>query len=71
MDESALVRDEITYVVQVNGKLRAKLEFPASAAKEEIEAAAQADINVQRFLEGVTVRKVIVVPNKLVNIVAN
>ena len=71
VDESALVRDEITYVVQVNGKLRAKLEFPASAAKEEIEAAAQADINVQRFLEGVTVRKVIVVPNKLVNIVAN
>jgi len=71
VDESALVRDEITYVVQVNGKLRAKLEFPASATKEEIEVAAQEDINVQRFLEGVTVRKVIVVPNKLVNIVAN
>ncbi|MCH2191133.1 MAG: leucine--tRNA ligase [Gammaproteobacteria bacterium] len=71
VDESALVKDEITYVVQVNGKLRAKLDFPASASKDEIEAAAQEDENVRRFLEGVTVRKVIVVPNKLVNIVAN
>ncbi len=71
VDESALVKDEITYVVQVNGKLRAKLEVPASATKEEIEALAQADGNVQRFLDGVTIRKIIVVPNKLVNIVAN
>lgn len=71
VDESALVKDEITYVVQVNGKLRAKIDFPASASKDEIEAAAQEDDNVKRFLEAVTVRKVIVVPNKLVNIVAN
>jgi len=71
VDESALVKDEVTYVVQVNGKLRAKLDFSASASKDEIEQAAQADSNVQRFLEGVTVRKIIVVPNKLVNIVAN
>jgi len=71
VDESALVKDEITYVVQVNGKLRAKLDVSASASKDEVEAMATADDNVQRFLEGVTVRKVIVVPNKLVNIVAN
>ena len=71
VDESALVKDEITYVVQVNGKLRAKLDVSASATKDEVEALALADGNVQRFLEGVTVRKVIVVPKKLVNIVAN
>jgi len=71
VDESALVKDEMTYVVQVNGKLRAKLKLAAAASKEEIEASALADENVQRFLDGVTVRKVIVVPNKLVNIVAN
>ncbi len=71
VDESALVKDEITYVVQVNGKLRAKLEVSASASREEIEAIALDDDNVQRFLVDITVRKVIVVPNKLVNIVAN
>jgi len=71
VDESALVKDEITYVVQVNGKLRAKLDVAASASKDQVEVLAMADENVQRFLEGVTVRKVIVVPNKLVNIVAN
>ncbi len=71
VDESALVTDEITYVVQVNGKLRAKLDVAASASNDDIETLAMADENVQRFLEGVTVRKVIVVPKKLVNIVAN
>jgi len=71
VDESALVKDQITYVVQVNGKLRAKLDVPASASKDEIEELAKTEENVIRFLEGVTVRKVIVVPNKLVNIVAN
>ena len=71
VDESALVKDEITYVVQVNGKLRAKLAVAASLSKDEIQALAMADENVLRFLEGVSVRKVIVVPNKLVNIVAN
>jgi len=71
VDESALVKDEITYVVQVNGKLRAKLNISANAAKDEIESLAKADENVQRFLDGMTVRKIIVVPNKLVNIVAN
>ena len=71
VDESALVKDQITYVVQVNGKLRAKLDVPASASKDEIEELAKTEENVVRFLEGVTIRKVIVVPNKLVNIVAN
>ncbi len=71
VDESALVKDEINYVVQVNGKLRGKIEVSAAANKESIEEAALAEENVQRFLDGLTIRKVIVVPNKLVNIVAN
>ena len=71
LDESALVKDEVTYVIQVNGKLRAKLDFATSATQAEIQHAAQQDENVQRFLTDVSVRKIIVVPNKLVNIVAN
>ena len=71
VDEQALTRDEIEIVVQVNGKVRAKLTVPASADKAAVEAAALAQQNVQRFLEGISVRKVIVVPGKLVNIVAN
>ncbi|WP_119394347.1 leucine--tRNA ligase [Salinibius halmophilus] len=69
VDESALTRDSITYVVQVNGKVRARIEVAADADKDSVEAAAKADENVQRFMEDKTVRKVIVVPNKLVNIV--
>jgi len=71
VDESALVRDSIELVVQVNGKLRAKLEVPASAGKDELEALAMADDAVQKQIDGKTVRKVVVVPGKLVNIVAN
>ncbi|TXS89488.1 leucine--tRNA ligase [Parahaliea maris] len=71
VDESALTRDSIDMVVQVNGKVRAKMAVPADADKDAVEAAALAQDNVQRFLDGVTVRKVIVVPGKLVNIVAN
>jgi leucyl-tRNA synthetase len=70
VDEAALARDSIEIVVQVNGKVRAKMEVAADADKSSIEAQAVAQDNVQRFLEGVTVRKVIVVPGKLVNIVA-
>jgi leucyl-tRNA synthetase len=70
-DESALVQDSVTVVAQVNGKVRAQLQLPADADKAALEAAAMADATVQRFLEGLTVRKVIVVPGKLVNIVAN
>ncbi|NLZ79509.1 MAG: hypothetical protein GX908_08370, partial [Gammaproteobacteria bacterium] len=70
-DESALVQDTLSIVIQVNGKLRGNIDVAASASREEIEAAARANENVLRFVDGLTIRKVIVVPNKLVNIVAN
>ncbi|MDI5921834.1 leucine--tRNA ligase [Halomonas sp. LR5S13] len=69
VDESALKRDSIELVVQVNGKLRARIEVEASATKETIEAQALAAENVKRHTKDKTVRKVIVVPGKLVNIV--
>ncbi|MOA38595.1 Leucine--tRNA ligase [compost metagenome] len=71
VDEEALVQDSLQLVVQVNGKLRGHIEMPASASREEVEAAARANENVLRFTDGLTIRKVIVVPGKLVNIVAN
>ena len=71
LDESALVRSSIEIVVQVNGKVRSKLDAPIDAPHKTLEEMALAQDNVQRFLDGITVRKVIVVPNKLVNIVAN
>ena len=71
VDDSALRVDNIELVVQVNGKLRSKLTVAAGAEREQMEALALADENVQRFIEGSTVRKVIVVPGKLVNVVAN
>jgi leucyl-tRNA synthetase len=71
LDESALVQDSLTLVIQVNGKLRGQIEMPASASREEVEAAARANENVLRFVDGLTIRKVIVVPGKLVNIVAS
>jgi leucyl-tRNA synthetase len=58
-------------VVQVNGKVRARMEVAADADRASVEALAREQENVRRFLEGVTVRKTIVVPGKLVNIVAN
>ncbi|WP_236194151.1 leucine--tRNA ligase [Pseudomonas glycinae] len=71
VDESALVQDSLTLVIQVNGKLRGQIEMPAAATREEVEAAARANENVLRFVDGLTIRKVIVVPGKLVNIVAS
>ena len=71
VDEAALVRDSITIVVQVNGKVRCKLEVAANIDKDGAIAAAKADANVQKFLDGNTIRKEIYVPGKLVNIVAN
>jgi leucyl-tRNA synthetase len=71
VDESALSRDSIEMVVQVNGKVRDRMEIAVDADREAIETAALDQDNVKRFLEGVAVRKVIVVPGKLVNIVAN
>ena len=70
-DESALVRDAVNMVVQVNGKVRASVEVPVGLDQQAIEREALAQPNVQKFLEGATVRKMIVVPDKLVNIVAN
>jgi leucyl-tRNA synthetase len=70
VDESALASATVEYVVQVNGKMRGRIEVPADAARETIEQAARDNDNVARFTDGLTVRKVIVVPGKLVNIVA-
>ncbi|PYF83080.1 leucyl-tRNA synthetase [Marinomonas alcarazii] len=71
LDEAALVKDELTIVVQVLGKKRAELTVSASADNKTIEAEALANPSVAKYLEGKTVRKVIVVPGRLVNIVAN
>jgi leucyl-tRNA synthetase len=70
-DESALVCDEVELVVQVNGKLRSKVSVDANADNAAIEAAALADEKIIVNIEGKTVRKIIVVPGRLVNIVAN
>ncbi len=69
VDPEALKRDAVTMAVQVNGKLRGTIEAPVDAPKEDIEAMALALPGVQPFLEGKSVRKVIVVPGKIVNIV--
>ena len=69
--ESLAAEDQLTIAVQVNGKLRDTVEVPAGASKEDLETAAMASPKVQGHLEGLSVRKVIVVPGKLVNVVAN
>ena len=69
VDESALARDEIEYIVQVNGKLRDKLIAPASADNAALQTLAMQLDNVQKFTEGLVVKKCIVVPKKLINIV--
>jgi leucyl-tRNA synthetase len=69
VDRSALIQQHLSLVVQVNGKVRGKIEVDASATKEEILEIAKNESNVARYLEDKTVRKEIVVPNKLVNIV--
>lgn len=70
-DTDAMVEDEKLIVVQVNGKVRAKLTVAASAAQEQVQQQALGQANVQQFTEGKTIRKVIYVPGKLLNIVAN
>ncbi|XOV78536.1 MAG: leucine--tRNA ligase [Aestuariibacter sp.] len=70
-DESAMVEEEKLIVVQVNGKLRSKITVSASADQETVQEIAMTQENVQSFTEGKTVRKVIYVPGKLLNIVAN
>jgi leucyl-tRNA synthetase len=68
-DPAALERDEIELVVQVNGRLRGAIRVPAAADRAAIEAAALADANVRKFVGTVPVKRVVVVPNKLVNVV--
>lgn len=71
VDKSALTVDTVTVVVQINGKLRANFQAAAETAKEELEKTALEIDKIKKQLEGKTVRKVIVIKNKIVNIVAN
>jgi leucyl-tRNA synthetase len=71
VDESALIQNTATVVLQVNGKLRGKIEVSKDISKEELEKLALSNESVARFLAEGTVRKVIVVPGRLVNIVVN
>ena len=68
-DPEMLVSDTITLPVQVNGKKRSDITVSADATKDDIEAIALADTDVQRFTSDKTVRKIIVVPGRIVNIV--
>jgi leucyl-tRNA synthetase len=70
-DPAHLIADTVTIAVQVNGKLRDTLELPAQSTKEQLEAAAMASDKAKPHYDGKTVKKVIVVPGKLVNIVAS
>lgn len=70
-DESKLVEDTVEVVFQINGKVRGKQTASRTISKDDLEALALSDDNIKAHLEGKTVRKVIVVPGKLVNIVAN
>ena len=69
VDETALKQDTIQYVVQINGKVRAKIQVAADADKNKVEEIALADDNIQKYISENPVKKVIVVPNKLVSIV--
>ena len=71
VDEALLVQESVTAVVQIQGKVRARLEVSPEISEDDLEAAAMADPAVARALEGKTVRKVIVRAPKLVNIVAD
>ena len=68
-DPALLIDDQVTLAIQVNGKLRGTIAVAVNAARDEIEKLAMAESNVAKFLEGQTVKKVIVVPGKIVNIV--
>lgn len=68
-DESALVEDTVKYPVSFNGKTRFFIEAPASASKDEVEKLALGDANADKWLEGKTPKKIIVVPGRIVNIV--
>jgi leucyl-tRNA synthetase len=68
-EQSLLVEDRVTIAVQVNGKLRATINLPRDAAQKDAEAAALAEAGVQRALDGKPTKKIIVVPNKIINVV--
>ncbi len=68
---AALATEELQIVVQVNGKLRARITVPHQASRQELECAARENSNVQRFIAGRNVRRVIIVPKRLVNIVVD
>ncbi len=70
-EEDALLKDAVDVVIQVNGKLRGKITVAADADKAEVEKLALAEPNVSKHISGLTVRKVVVIPGKLVNVVAN
>ena len=70
-DPAALVASEVQVILQVNGKLRDRLTMPSGISQEEMEKLARENLKVKEFTQGLTVRKVIVVPGKLVNVVAN
>ena len=69
VDTEALTRDSVKLAVQVNGKLRATIEVAVTTSKEEIERLAKAEPNVEKHIEAMTVKKIIIVPGKIVNIV--
>jgi len=69
VDETALVQDEVELVLQVNGKLRGHMRAPKSAGREQLEQLALAHDSVSRYTDGRAVKKVIVVPGRLVNVV--
>ena len=69
VDEAALIADEIELMLQINGKLRGSLMVPNDADKDLIESTARAHSSVERFLEGRPIKRVIVVPGRLVNVV--
>ncbi len=70
-DEAALKQDQVTVVVQVNGKVRGKMEVAADSSEDDLKEAAQALESVKKFIDGKTIRKIIVVKGKVVNVVAN
>lgn len=68
-DESKLIEKNVEVIVQVNGKVRAKLQMPKDDDKDDVQKQALADEHVQKFVDGKDIKKVIVIPNKIVNIV--
>jgi len=70
VDETALIQNEITLMLQVNGKLRGQIQVPSDASKEQIEQLAKDSEAAQKALAGASPKKIIVVPGRLVNIVA-